>query len=131
MDNHGGAFLMDDTNLRAGVILGHYRCSLSGHDLNRVWANPDKIKHPCIWHIRDLVRISFAFFLLLRSRLSLSLFPGFQTPCTSFLIYHCGIWQVRVLSSQGLIFFCDFHGHSVKKNAFMYGCSEAGNQVFL
>ena len=65
MDNHGSTLLMDDTNLQAGVILGHYRCSLSGHDLNRVWANPDKIKHPCIWHIRDLVRISFAFFLLL------------------------------------------------------------------
>ena len=73
-----------------GVINGHYRCSLSGNDLNRVWANPDKIKHPCIWHTRNLVQI---------------------------------------LSSQGLRFFCDFHGHSVKKNAFMYGCSSLSNSA--
>ena len=74
-----------------GVVNGHYRCSMSGHDLNRVWANPDKGRHPCIWHIRDLV---------------------------------------RELSTQGLSFFCDFHGHSVKKNAFMYGCSAPGNQTY-
>ena len=74
-----------------GVINGHYRCSMSGQDLNRVWANPDKARHPCIWHTRDLVRI---------------------------------------LASQGLSFFCDFHGHSVKKNAFMYGCSAPGNQSY-
>ena len=29
---------------------------MSGQDLNRLWANPDKAKHPCIWHIRELVR---------------------------------------------------------------------------
>jgi hypothetical protein len=74
-----------------GVINGHYRCSMSGQDLNRVWANPDKNKNPCIWHTRDLV---------------------------------------RTLSSQGLAFFCDFHGHSVKKNVFMYGCNTAGNQSY-
>ncbi|EKX38029.1 hypothetical protein GUITHDRAFT_89476 [Guillardia theta CCMP2712] len=66
-----------------GVINGHYRCSLAGQDLNRIWQNPDFTRHPCIWHTKNLM---------------------------------------KNLLSKKLIFFCDFHGHSTKKNAFMYGC---------
>ena len=25
---------------------------------------------------------------------------------------------------RGVVFFCDFHGHSKKKNTFMYGCND-------
>jgi hypothetical protein len=73
-----------------GVINGHYRSSMSGKDLNRVWSNPHKRKHPCIWYLKNLV---------------------------------------RELSSRSLTFFCDFHGHSVKKNVFMYGCNDPGNDT--
>jgi len=66
-----------------GVIDGHYRCSLAGQDLNRVWGEPDAARHPEIWHAKDLA---------------------------------------RRLARAGLRFFCDFHGHSVKRHAFMYGC---------
>jgi hypothetical protein len=27
----------------------------------------------------------------------------------------------KTLESRDIFFFCDFHGHSVKKNVFMYG----------
>ena len=38
-----------------GVIHGNYRTSLSGHDLNRQWKNPDKISHPEIFHMKKLI----------------------------------------------------------------------------
>ncbi|KAG8464059.1 hypothetical protein KFE25_000227 [Diacronema lutheri] len=39
-----------------GVILGNYRCSLSGDDLNRNCAEPSARKHPTIAHVKALLR---------------------------------------------------------------------------
>lgn len=39
-----------------GVINGNYRCSLSGQDLNRQWQNPDRIFHPTIFCVKQLLR---------------------------------------------------------------------------
>lgn len=39
-----------------GVIEGFYRCSLSGYDLNRVWADPHPVLHPCVWHLKNMMR---------------------------------------------------------------------------
>jgi hypothetical protein len=39
-----------------GVIEGHYRCSLGGFDLNRVWDDPDMVLHPEVWHTKVLMR---------------------------------------------------------------------------
>ena len=39
-----------------GVINGQYRCSLSGNDLNRQWANPCRMMHPTIYSIKALLR---------------------------------------------------------------------------
>ena len=38
-----------------GVILGNYRCSLSGHDLNRTYLSPNKRLHPTTCAIKRLV----------------------------------------------------------------------------
>jgi hypothetical protein len=37
-----------------GVIVGNYRCSLAGCDLNRCWQNPDKRLHPTIFHAKQV-----------------------------------------------------------------------------
>ena len=39
-----------------GVIVGNYRCSLSGRDLNRNYKTVLKDSFPPIWHIRTMVR---------------------------------------------------------------------------
>ncbi|VDP86363.1 unnamed protein product [Echinostoma caproni] len=39
-----------------GVILGNYRCSLSGRDLNRNYRHPRKEVFPTVWHVRQLVQ---------------------------------------------------------------------------
>lgn len=39
-----------------GVINGNYRTSLSGMDLNRRWSTPDPVKHPTIYHAKELIR---------------------------------------------------------------------------
>ena len=39
-----------------GVINGNYRTSLSGHDLNRRWSNPDPQLHPTIYHTKELIK---------------------------------------------------------------------------
>eukprot|EP01116_Phalansterium_solitarium_P001409 TRINITY_DN11208_c0_g9_i1.p1 TRINITY_DN11208_c0_g9~~TRINITY_DN11208_c0_g9_i1.p1 ORF type:complete len:1382 (-),score=570.41 TRINITY_DN11208_c0_g9_i1:691-4836(-) len=38
-----------------GVILGNHRCSLSGHDLNRTWLEPDQFMHPTIYYAKNLI----------------------------------------------------------------------------
>ena len=39
-----------------GVINGNYRCSLSGADLNRQWAYPSPLRHPTIYHTKNMIR---------------------------------------------------------------------------
>lgn len=67
-----------------GVFNGNSRCALSSCDLNRQWQCPSKIKHPTIFHAKQLIMTESA--------------------------------------ERGIVFFCDIHGHSRKKNVFMYGC---------
>jgi predicted deacylase len=39
-----------------GVVVGNYRCSLSGCDLNRRWKNPKKKIHPEVSRIKDVLK---------------------------------------------------------------------------
>ena len=39
-----------------GVIVGNYRTSLSGFDLNRQWVNPDKLLSPEIFAMKQMVK---------------------------------------------------------------------------
>lgn len=66
-----------------GVILGNYRCSLSGQDLNRQWIGPTS-----------------------------RMFPE---------IYYTKLMFKKTLESRKIFLFVDIHGHSRKKNIFMYG----------
>jgi len=51
-----------------GVIVGNYRCSLSGRDLNRNYKTILKDAYPSIWHTREmvkrLIRISLIKFII-------------------------------------------------------------------
>jgi len=66
-----------------GVILGNYRCSLSGQDLNRQWISATSRLFPEIYHIKLMFK--------------------------------------KTLESREIFLFVDCHGHSRKKNIFMYG----------
>lgn len=66
-----------------GVIVGNYRCSLMGVDLNRQWV-------AC----------------------SAKLYP---------INYHTKLMMKRTLESREIFFYCDMHGHSIGRNAFMFG----------
>lgn len=39
-----------------GVIVGNYRCSLAGRDLNRNYKTILKESFPCIWHTRAMIK---------------------------------------------------------------------------
>ncbi|XP_064423134.1 cytosolic carboxypeptidase 2 [Latimeria chalumnae] len=39
-----------------GVIVGNYRCSLAGRDLNRSYKTLLKDSFPCVWHTRNMVK---------------------------------------------------------------------------
>jgi hypothetical protein len=39
-----------------GVIVGNYRCSLSGRDLNRNYKTILKDAYPSIWHTREMIK---------------------------------------------------------------------------
>lgn len=39
-----------------GVIVGNYRCSLGGHDLNRQWINPNKLISPEIYYFKEMIK---------------------------------------------------------------------------
>ena len=40
-----------------GVILGNYRCGLSGVDLNRQWHDPSEARMPTIFHTNRLIKV--------------------------------------------------------------------------
>jgi murein tripeptide amidase MpaA len=39
-----------------GVIIGNYRCSLTGKDMNRNFRHPRKQTFPTIYHIKELIQ---------------------------------------------------------------------------
>jgi cytosolic carboxypeptidase protein 2/3 len=39
-----------------GVLYGNNRCSLAGVDLNRQWKYPDRVLHPTIYHLKQLMQ---------------------------------------------------------------------------
>ena len=123
-----------------GVINGNYRCSLSGytlspyhfisesvlspdffsgHDLNRRWLKPDPALHPEI--------IAF------KVPPSSSKFPNcYLEAWRSFQLFQLFVWisltrfqnMLDVTARERpLMMFCDLHGHSNKKNMFVYGCA--------
>jgi hypothetical protein len=71
-----------------GVIVGNYRTSLIGADLNRRWKTPSKLLHPTVFNCKRMIK-DFA-----RER------------------------KIELI--------CDLHGHSRRKNVFMYGCNING-----
>ena len=78
-----------------GVIIGNYRWSLTGSDLNRQWKNPSARLHPEIYALKEMF--------------------------------------LKTLKWRRVFWYVDCHGHSRKKNAFMYGWSNknaAGYQKY-
>lgn len=45
-------------------------------------------------------------------------------------IYHTKKMMGKVKQERGILIFCDLHGHSRKKNSFMYGCNKAADGGF-
>lgn len=66
-----------------GVIVGNYRCSLMGQDMNRQWIGSSSKFYPENYHTKLMMK--------------------------------------RTTESREIFFYCDFHGHSVGRNAFMFG----------
>ena len=81
-DKAGGYQLLPMLN-PDGVIVGNYRCSLMGVDLNRQWVGSSAKFYP--------------------------------------VNYHTKLMMKRTLESRDIFFYCDFHGHSIGRNAFMFG----------
>jgi hypothetical protein len=73
-----------------GVIVGNYRCSILGDDLNRKWAQPSKKCHPTIWYTKQMIK--------------------------------------EMAQERDTFLFCDLHGHSRKRNMFIYGCADKDNR---
>ena len=46
-----------------GVIVGNYRCSLSGRDLNRNYKTILKDAYPSVWHTREMIKRFEEFFI--------------------------------------------------------------------
>lgn len=49
-----------------------------------------------------------------------------ETPSKSYQpeIYHFKNLVLNCHAESEVVLFCDFHGHSMKKNAFVYGCHD-------
>ena len=87
-----------------GVIIGNYRTSMAGNDLNRRYVEPNPRLHPEVCAIKNLIN---------------SIAEGkspdqYRDPF--------GIPKSRTVSSEeDIMAFVDMHGHSRKKNVFIYG----------
>lgn len=74
-----------------GVVVGNYRCSMSGNDLNRKFDEPDLRLHPTVYNTKVM--------------------------CEQIIhAYHR-----QGLSGDNLLFYVDMHAHSRRKNVFMFG----------
>ncbi|KAI8812182.1 hypothetical protein BJ742DRAFT_84849 [Cladochytrium replicatum] len=93
-----------------GVVNGSHRCSLAGVDLNRQWVQPSERQTPTIYWTKTLWR-----YLVHRGiRPFVSCFnPSStnKTVATSKLNFY-------ILTPK---LSCDFHGHSRRKNVFVFG----------
>lgn len=78
-----------------GVVIGNYRTSMAGCDLNRRYDDPDFRFHPTVWSIKNMCED------LTQGDLSRGFGP--------------------ITSPDDIIAFIDMHGHSRKKNVFIYG----------
>lgn len=38
-----------------GVIMGNYRCDLTGRDLNRNYRHPRRENFPTVWHTKSMI----------------------------------------------------------------------------
>ena len=85
-----------------GVIIGNYRTSMSGNDLNRRYIKPDFRIHPAVCAIKQIA---------------------------SDLIYGPDEESKKDAGepetiNEDIMAFIDMHGHSRKKNVFVYGPQE-------
>ena len=103
-----------------GVINGSHRTNLAGLDLNRVWAEPALSTAPTIWHLRALIMTIQARAAAAAARMSLGaevldgIGDGSLTGCALRL----------PPVATPVLMFCDFHGHSRRRNAFTFGCHD-------
>lgn len=80
-----------------GVIIGNYRTSLSGNDLNRQYSQPEKRLHPEVCSLKNVIKhLTF----------------GKKKDASQ------GGIEIK---EEDIFAFIDIHGHSLKKNVFMYG----------
>ena len=78
-----------------GVIVGNYRASMSGCDLNRRYNEPDFRFHQTVWSVNDMCEGLI-----------------FGDPTKNF---------GPITKADDVVAFVDMHGHSRKKNVFVYG----------
>ena len=87
-----------------GVILGNYRTGLEGLDLNRQWRDPNRLITPSIWHWKKPI-----------ARKCSPSSPSGDNGCRGGTVP----------------IFLDLHGHSRKKNLFVYGCNTQSHEEQL
>lgn len=110
-----------------GVIHGNYRCNLAGHDLNRRWQCPDPALHPEIYHFKRYI---------LKGKGELNSWDHMQTQCNrSLLSNYLSVGNnntsgISTASRSNVAMFIDLHGHSNKKNIFIYGCPDETAKEF-
>ena len=83
-----------------GVIIGNYRTSMSGNDLNRRYNKPDFRLHPVVCAIKQIAND------LINGPSDEVKKKDKEEPETQ---------------NEEILAFIDMHGHSRKKNVFIYG----------
>jgi len=113
-----------------GVILGNYRCSVTGVDLNRQWAEPSETSHPTIFHLKRLMKGFAATEQLLLfcdlhghsrkrnifaygcdnargpSRLKERIFPRLLADCAHFSLGGCSFKVLKSKETTGRVVVC-------------------------
>jgi cytosolic carboxypeptidase protein 2/3 len=91
-----------------GVIIGNYRTSMSGNDLNRKYIDSDKLLHPEVCYIKSMIHD------LVRGKKKEKDKDGKEIKQEEIVI------GPEILQEE-VMCFADMHGHSRKKNVFVYG----------
>lgn len=110
-----------------GVIVGNYRCSLAGRDLNRNYKTGLRDSFPSVWHTRKMVERYHGIHAGKCAQTWIYRENCLQRTGLNLILSFLMCLFSRLVNETDVVMYCDFHGHNRKNNVFMYGCNTRGD----
>ena len=103
-----------------GCIIGNHRTNMAKFDLNRQWEGPSPTLSPSIYHLKGEFPWNCNRKLKIIRKNNLTDF-----------FFNLGLIASLIDQGRAPFAYVDLHGHSIKKNAFLFGCESSSDVLAL